>query len=155
MTAARIHNSVNRKSSTPANRTWPPDSGLTKTICHRLTGLPSAMRRLFFVQSDSDHRPDDHETGKRGKQDVVEAEREHADDGDDGDQKHQEPVTDAGSRIDCEVAPAGREPIQSGCGSDVSLPGLLSRQRWNNSRYRRHHWSPCYLIAVCMTTLPR
>ena len=47
MTAARIHNSVSRKSSTPANRTWPPDSGLTKTICHRLTDLPSAMRRLF------------------------------------------------------------------------------------------------------------
>ena len=155
MTAARIHSSVSRKSSTPANRTWPPDSGLTKTICHRLTGSAFGEAPALFVQSDPDDRTDDHEAGKRRKQDVVPAQREQADGGDDGNQKHQQPVTDAGCRIDGEVAPAGREPVKSGCGSDVSLPGPRARQRWNNGRYRRHHRSPCCLIAACMTIVPR
>jgi hypothetical protein len=108
----------------------------------------------LFVKSDSNDRPGYHEARKRWKQDVVEAQGKQADDGDDRHQKYEHPVTDAGRRLVLEIAPAGREPAQRGGGSDVSLPGVLSRQRRNNGRYRRHHRSPCTIIAARTMIVP-
>ena len=76
----------------------------------------------LFIETDGKQRCDDHETGKRGQQQISKVQTENAGRDRNGDEKNRKAVGQAETGPHDEVRPSGTQPLHWYCQMQIALP---------------------------------
>lgn len=115
----------------------------------------------LLIEPECEHRPDHHEAGEGGEQDIVELEQVEPGNDRNRYQEDRHAIDETGQRLHRQIAPAGGEPGQGGEGCLTSLPSLLARQGGNHGGNCYHDLSrdDCLrlllIIQACKPIRPR